>query len=83
MFAYAVLGHLLFGTLLEDWSSLPDALYAVTRMAMFHYDLDAMQSATEPAFAAIYFASFMFIIANLLLWMFLAIVMVRRAEGAG
>jgi len=58
MFAYAVLGHLLFGTLLEDWSTLPASLYAVTRMAMFHYNLEAMQEAAEPVFAAVYFASF-------------------------
>lgn len=78
MFAYAIVGHLLFGSLMHEWSTLGASVFAVVKMAMFEHNLDAMQRAADPVIAAIYFSSFMFVIANLLLWMFLAIVMVRR-----
>jgi hypothetical protein len=76
---YGVWGYFMFGPQAPDWHSLNTSTVSVIRFMMYDYDLPAM-SVTYPTMANFYCLSFMVLITNMTLWMFLAIILESYTE---
>jgi len=76
---YAAWGHFMFGSASARWSDMSSALFSVTMFFMYDYDFDAMYAA-HPVMARLFYASFMFLMTNLMLWMLLAIFLESYTE---
>ena len=72
---YGVWGHFMFGTQCPDWRSVNSSIVSVFRYMMYDYDLVAMEATGFVHMADFFFASYMIVITNLILWMFLAIIL--------
>jgi cytochrome b561 len=74
MFAFGVWGFLVFGTQVESWNSIASSSFSIFKFAMYEYDLPQLMQ-TNPYSTPIFYTLFMFLVTNLILWMFLAILM--------
>jgi hypothetical protein len=72
---YGVWGHFMFGTQCPDWRTVSSSIVAVFRYMMYDYDLVAMEATGFVHMADFFFVSYMIVITNLILWMFLAIIL--------
>ena len=72
---YGVWGHFMFGPQCPDWRSVDSSIISVFRYMMYDYDLVAMEATGFVHMADFFFASFMIVITNMILWMFLAIIL--------
>lgn len=72
-FAYAQLGYLLFGGIVEDYSSFTNTLFSLFRTILGDFDFVALESASR-YLGPIYFLSYVFFVFFVLLNMFLAII---------
>lgn len=72
-FAYAQLGYLLFGGIVEGYSSFASTLFSLFRTILGDFDFEALQSA-HSSLGPIYFLSYVFFVFFVLLNMFLAII---------
>ena len=72
---YGVWGHFMFGPQCPDWRSVNSSIVSVFRFMMYDYDLIAMEATGFVHMADFFFASYMIVITNLILWMFLAIIL--------
>jgi Polycystin cation channel len=70
---YGVWGYFLFGSQAPDWSSPSNAFLSVVRFIMYDYDIYRMAQ-TFPVWTVVYYVTFMLLITNLVLWMFLNII---------
>jgi hypothetical protein len=74
MSAYGIAGHIAFGASAPDWSTVLDASFTLVRMfAAWEYDLGPM-AAAHPRFVSFFIGSFMFIVANAILWIWFTII---------
>lgn len=71
--AYAQCGYLIFGAILRDFSTFPDALFTLFRIILGDFDFIALDKANY-IMGPIYFISFVVVVFFVLLNMFLAIV---------
>jgi hypothetical protein len=72
--AYGVWGHVAFGAQAEDWASVRASAWTMARMFIaWDYSFAPMQQA-NPAAAAIFVGSFMFLVANMLVWIWFTVV---------
>lgn len=69
---YAAWGHFMFGPASVRWADASSSFFSVAMFFMYDYDYDAM-AAAFPGMARLFYASFMFLMTNLMLWMLLAI----------
>jgi hypothetical protein len=65
---YGAWGHFAFGTQMLQWSGAGRSITTVFQFLMYDYDLDAMRLAGGET-ADFYYASFMMLMTNLMLWM--------------
>jgi len=72
---YGVWGHFMFGPQAVDWHDINTSIVSIFRFMMYDYDLITMESTGFVAMADFFFASYMMLITNLVLWMFLAIIL--------
>jgi len=84
---YGVWGVAMFGSQAADWQDSHVAVTSIFRYMMYDYDLVAME-AVNVDMARLFFASYMLLVTNLILWMFLAIFLesytdVRAASHKG
>lgn len=85
---YGVWGMAMFGNQAPDWSDGHVTITSLFRFMMYDYDLPTMESTGYVDMARLYFASYMLIVTNMTLWMFLAIFLdaytvVRNAAHVG
>jgi hypothetical protein len=71
---YGVWGHFMFGSQAIDWHDINTSIVSIFRFMMYDYDLVTMESTGFVAMADFFFCSYMLLITNLVLWMFLAII---------
>lgn len=77
VFITLLLGHglwagLAFGAQDAAFTTIPDGLFALLRMAMFDYDLAPLLN-QDPVGASLFYASFMLIVTHISLWTWLGI----------
>ncbi len=72
-FAFAQLGHLLFGTQVKDFSSFADAIFTLLRTILGDFDFHAIERANR-FLGPVFFVSYVFFVFFVLLNMFLAII---------
>ncbi|XP_044258880.1 polycystin-2-like [Tribolium madens] len=72
-FAFALLGYLLFGSQVEDFSSFGVAMFTLLRTILGDFDYQAIEKANR-VLAPIYFLAYIFFVFFVLLNMFLAII---------
>jgi hypothetical protein len=76
---YATWGHFMFGAASSRWADGWGSYFSVGMFFMYDYDYDAM-AAAYPGAARAFYLSFMFMMTNLMLWMFLAILFESYTE---
>jgi Polycystin cation channel len=69
---FGVWGHVIFGTQMQTYSTNDDSSFTQIKYLMYDYDYSSMQT-VSPINAQIYYGLFMFLVTNLITWMFLAI----------
>ena len=72
-FAYVQLGYLLFGTVLEDYSTLTNTIFALFRTILGDFDFPSLEAASR-VMGPVYFISYIFFVFFVLINMFLAII---------
>ncbi|XP_055142113.1 polycystin-2-like protein 2 isoform X6 [Symphalangus syndactylus] len=72
-FAYAQLGFLVFGSQVDDFSTLQNSIFAQFRIVLGDFNFASIQQA-NPILGPIYFITFIFFVFFVLLNMFLAII---------
>jgi len=72
LFGHAVWAGLAFGSQVPSFSSLPDGLNSLLRMAMFDYALEPLATQDAPG-AAVFYACFMLGVTHLVLWTWLGV----------
>ena len=76
----------MFGSQSPAWSSTDSAFLTVFQTMMYDYDLEAMQD-TFPVMANVWYISYMMLVTNMMLWMFLGIILgsydAARAKAHG
>jgi len=72
--AYGVVGHVAFGAQSLEWSSVKSSAWTLSRMFIaWDYSLAPMQNA-NPALANTFVGTFMFLIANMMVWVWFTII---------
>lgn len=72
--AYGVVGHVAFGAQSLEWSSVKTSAWTLSRMFIaWDYSLAPMQKA-NPALANTFVGTFMFLIANMMVWVWFTII---------
>jgi hypothetical protein len=72
--AYGVIGHVAFGAQSSEWSSVRTSAWTLSRMFIaWDYSLAPMQIA-NPALANAFVGTFMFLIANMMVWVWFTII---------
>lgn len=71
---FAIIGHLLFGHVLEEYSTVMSSMEAAIYIAIGEFEYASLVDASNGAAAAIYFYSFMFIITIVVMQMVIAII---------
>ncbi|XP_036916716.1 polycystic kidney disease 2-like 2 protein [Sturnira hondurensis] len=79
LFAYAQLGFLLFGSQVDDFSTLQNSIFAQFRIVLGDFNFAGIQQAS-PVLGPIYFITFIFFVFFILLNMFLAIITYTYSE---
>ncbi|KAF6082518.1 polycystin 2 like 2, transient receptor potential cation channel [Phyllostomus discolor] len=79
LFAYAQLGFLLFGSQVDDFSTLQNSIFAQFRIVLGDFNFAGIQQAS-PVLGPIYFITFIFFVFFILLNMFLAIIIYAYSE---
>ncbi|XP_024430979.2 polycystin-2-like protein 2 [Desmodus rotundus] len=79
LFAYAQLGFLLFGSQVDDFSTLQNSIFAQFRIVLGDFNFAGIQQAS-PILGPIYFITFIFFVFFILLSMFLAIINYTYSE---
>ncbi|XP_054424386.1 polycystin-2-like protein 2 [Pteronotus mesoamericanus] len=79
LFAYAQLGFLLFGSQVDDFSTLQNSIFAQFRIVLGDFNFAGIQQAS-PILGPIYFITFIFFVFFVLLNMFLAIINYTYSE---
>lgn len=69
---YATWGHFMFGSVSIRWTDPVGSYFSIAQFSMYDYDWDAMVTA-YPGSAQAFYVTFMFLMTNLMLWMFFAI----------
>jgi hypothetical protein len=69
----------MFGPQAPDFANVNESIVSIFRYMMYDYDRDAMV-ATFPTGANVFYGSFMVLMTNLVLWMFLAIILESYTE---
>ena len=64
LFGFAIIGHLLFGHVMQEYSTVSDSLEAAIYISIGEFDYESLVHASSPMAAAIYFYSFIFIITS-------------------
>ncbi|NWV00117.1 PK2L2 protein, partial [Upupa epops] len=72
-FAYAQLGYLVFGSQVEEFSTLQNSIFTQFRIVLGDFNFEAIEAA-DRILGPVYFITFVFFILFLLLNMFLAII---------
>lgn len=72
-FAYVQLGYLLFGSMLKDYSTIPNTIFALFRTILGDFDFPSLEAAHR-VLGPIYFISYIFFVFFVLINMFLAII---------
>ncbi|KAM5301112.1 polycystin-2-like protein 2 isoform 1-T1 [Glossophaga mutica] len=79
LLTYAQLGFLLFGSQVEDFSTLQNSIFAQFRIVLGDFNFAGIQQAS-PVLGPIYFITFIFFVFFILLNMFLAIINYTYSE---
>jgi hypothetical protein len=74
LFGFAVIGHLLFGHVMSEYSTVSLSFESAVLNAIGVFDYPAMVDASTPLAASIYFFSFVFIITMVVMQMVIAII---------
>jgi len=74
LFGYAIMGHLLFGHVLENYSAVLAAMESAIFFSIGDVDYGSLVAASSYTAAAIYFYSFLFIITIVVMQMVIAII---------
>ncbi|KAG8306273.1 TRP-like ion channel Pkd2, partial [Homalodisca vitripennis] len=78
-FAFALVGHFLFGSQMEDYKSFPMAVFALMRSSVGDFNYYKLVQA-DPFYGPIFFFAFIFFIAFILVNVFLAILVSKYEE---
>jgi len=74
LFGFAIIGHILFGHVLEQYSTVSQSLEAAVYISIGEFDYESLVHSSSPVAAAIYFYSFIFIITIVVMQMVIAII---------
>ena len=81
--AYGVIGHVAFGAQSSEWSSVRTSAWTLSRMFIaWDYSLAPMQNA-NPAIANAFVGTFMFLIANMMVWVWFTIIIETYSLAKG